>query len=66
MEYPDLTEQHNRNATALALTYLRTQLRKQRFDVAPLDVGAGGTAKDQLKGALMLPSYGLHGTIIRY
>ena len=42
MKHADFIKQHHRSAATFTLADLCTQLNKERFDVAPLDVGADG------------------------
>jgi hypothetical protein len=44
MKYAELIKQHHRNAATFALADLCAQLYKERFNVAPLNVGAEGRA----------------------
>jgi hypothetical protein len=48
MENTYLAKQHNGNTTAFAFAHLSTQLFEQAFNVAPLNIGAGRSCKDEL------------------
>jgi hypothetical protein len=48
MKDTDLTKQHNSYTAAFSLTYLCTQLIKQTFNVAPLNVGTCWSGEDEL------------------
>jgi len=66
MEDPDLTEQNNSDATALAFAHLCTKLSEERFNVAPLDVGARRMGEQRCKRALVLLLHRRDGTKERY
>ena len=48
MEDPDLSEQHHRDPTALALTELSPKLNEKRLNITPLDIGTYWMGKDGL------------------
>lgn len=55
MKHPDFIEQDYGYATTFSLGDFGTQLRKQRFDIAPLHVTARRAPEDQFQSALVLP-----------
>jgi hypothetical protein len=50
MEDPDLSEQHDSDPAALALTDLSPKLNEQRLDITPRDSGPHGMRKDGFQG----------------
>lgn len=66
MEHPNLGEQDDCHAAALALADLATQFPQESFDVAPLDIGAGWVDKDGFERALMLPLHAPNSTTTKY
>ena len=66
MKDTHFAKQHNSHTAAFSLTDLCTQLFKQTFNVAPLDVGTGGSGKNELKRALVFSLHLGDGTEIWY
>ena len=61
MEDPHLVEQHDRYAAARSLADFRAETDKQRFDVLPGNVRAGGVGEDCIK---RLQMSALHNAIV--
>ena len=61
MKNPPFSKQTNTNTGAFALAQFRTELDQQRFDVGPVDIGAGGSSKYQFQCLLM---FALHLEIV--
>jgi hypothetical protein len=61
MKYTYLAKENYSHAATFALGDLCAELSKQRFDVAPLDVGAGRVSEKEFERALMLP---LHARMV--
>jgi antitoxin ParD1/3/4 len=53
VEDANLRKQDDSNAAAFTLADFCTQLSKKRFDIAPLNVGAGGVRKDRVQCSLV-------------
>ena len=60
---PDLAIHHHRHATAFSLADLCTQFVKHGFNVAPLNVSACWSCKNQSKGALV---FSLHAEMVLF
>ena len=50
---PHLTKQKDRHAATRALLNLCTQLDKETFNIAPLDIPTGRSRKNQFNNSLM-------------
>jgi hypothetical protein len=66
MEDPDLSEQHDSDPAALALTDLSPKLNEQRLDITPRDSGPHGMRKDGFQGSSVRSSHRENGTTLRY
>src|SRR6476620_10200817 len=58
MEHTNLREQEDSHATTFALTDVCAKLPKERFDIAPLNIGTGRMGVDGLERALVLALHG--------
>ncbi|WP_245748112.1 hypothetical protein [Halopseudomonas yangmingensis] len=54
MEYPPFTKQADTDTRAFTFTDVGTELKKQRFNVAPLDIAADGAAEYLLQSPAVL------------
>jgi hypothetical protein len=66
MKDPDLSEQHHRDPTALALTDLSPKLDEKRLDSTPGDSGSDRMRKDGFQGSSVRSSHRENGTTVRY
>jgi hypothetical protein len=55
VKHPHFTKQKYRNPASRMLFDLRAKLNEQGFNIAPLDVCAGGSGKNQFNNSLALP-----------
>jgi hypothetical protein len=55
VKHPHLTKQKYRNPASRTLFDLRAKLNEQGFNIAPLDVCAGGSGENQFNNSLALP-----------
>ena len=54
VEYTTFTKQANTNTRAFTFTDVGTEIKKQRFNIAPLDIAADGAAEYLLQSSAML------------
>ena len=61
MKHPHLIKQENRDTAAGAFFDFGAELNEEGFNIAPLNIRAGRTSKNQLDNSLMPP---LHSPIV--
>lgn len=66
MEYPHLAKQDDGDPATFPLNDFTSKFIEKRFDILPVDIGAGRVRENAFQRALVLPLPSINGTINEY